>query len=275
MATSIGITPLLPLSAMFGSNAVSPTAALFDTGILGPVDLLGGPSAIVELSTQGQLFAAVSAFSTDLAQIEPGSTGGGLGSNFGTDFGSLSAEAQSLADAFNALQGSIAGLAGFASLSGTTDSVDAFAQALDNEAAGSFSNGSSPLTNLADIGISLQSTPAGGSVLSIDLAKLNAAFSKDQTGTFGLLTQAINGLNSLAQSFIAQNGGAAGSAAGQATDAALLTELALAGNFGGTGGTDLTSLLLLESLSQGDAATASQAFLAVSQFQLVSSLLGA
>lgn len=287
----VSAAALLGPSLVTRSPATSPVSAagLGVGGVLGGgFDLLGGgSSAIVDLSTVGQLLSTAATFQANFATLHPGAAQSGLGQNFGTDFASLSAEVQNFVDNFNNFQSSLGNVAG-GSAGGSSQSLGVeLAAALDEQTGAVFANGNSSLTSLADLGINF--TPAGpgfvGGTLSVDLQTLQDAFASDPEGSFALLDQAATSFADLTGNFITQAGDLS-SSLGSLVELAVTTQAlslfssglfggASGGLFGGASGGlgGLPGLLLLDSLSRGGSSTTTN-FAALSQFMLVSSLLG-
>lgn len=284
MSSVLGINATSSPFSINTSNTVALTSALVapQQANLVASGLLGGSSTVVELSGLGQVLSAAIAFKEQLAALQPGTATSGGGQNFGTDIASLAAEAQSFVDAFNGLQSNIAN-SGVSSLFGGSSALGSgLASGLDTAVQGNFANGTSTLGNLAQIGITFR--PAqfpGGSNLSVDLAKLKSAFQSDPEGSFSLLGQAATSLGGLANDFVTQ-------ATPQVSGLRLLAQTVASSQFadnsqlslGQTNGSfNFADLLALEmdfSNGQGNSAapTLRQSFLAMSQFNLVSTLLG-
>ena len=262
------VTPASSLYSLFGTQAVDPLALLgLPTATQYSGSIPFGTSAIVELSGLGQLLAATSTFQDALANLQPGSADSGLGQNFGTDFGSLAAEAQNFVDSFNALQNALAGLqSGAGPLTGDALAAQ-FAQALGDQATATFTNGTGP-TTLADIGIA----QSDSGTLSIDLQALQTAYQANASGTFSLLAQAAQSLGQVAAGYADQAGAESatlGSVAQLGSGLSLLfgSDLTASNNFG------LADLLALSSLSSGNATTLTQQLLALNEFNLISNLI--
>jgi hypothetical protein len=263
------VTPAQSVFAPFAISETGNVASLLSTTLaqqqLG--GLLGG-STTVDLSGIGQLLSATDIFRNTLANLHPGSSASGLGQNFGTDFASLVAEAQYFVDAFNNLQSNLAFMQGsLGTLSGDTLAVQ-FARTLNTQSTLPLTNdtddisGTSAPTSLAEIGIEFQPTPttAVAGTLSIDLQTLQSAFESNPTGTFSLLTQAVQSFGDLAATFSARAG----------SEAVTFASLATFG-FGQSG---LFDLLLMSSFNSGNATTLTQQLMALNEFNLVSTLLG-
>lgn len=252
-----------PLSAQPTTSLLSSLAATAGSDF---VNLLGG-SSIVQLSGFGQLLSAAETFRNSLTNLKPGAADSGLGQNFGTDFGSLAAEAQNFVDTFNTLQGTLGGLQASGAL--TENALAArFSQALDTAATSAFANDTGP-TTLADIGITLQS---GTGTLSIDLQALQAAYQANASGTFSLLAQAATSLGDVAGGVMSQVGAESAALADLASTSGL--SLLLGTGSTTTGAFGLANLLALSSLTAGSATTLTQQLLALNEFSLVSTLIG-
>jgi hypothetical protein len=174
-------------------------------------ELFGDDFTQFNFSTVGQLMSAVATFMDEMRALQPGSVTSGGGQNYGTDFASLAAEVQHFVDTFNTLQNSIANLNGPSvfGFTGTLAGSAALVQSLDTQAQATFSNGSSALTTLAQLGITFQPTllANGGGTLSVDMNKLQAAFNSDASGAFALLGKAANAFGDLASSFVVGSNG--------------------------------------------------------------------
>jgi hypothetical protein len=270
-----GINSYTPIVSYL-NGTIFPTTSLLGSELsLATPEIFNNTRTIVNISSAGQLLSAVTNFQDQLRTLQPGTATSGGGQNFGTDFASLAAEAQSLADAYNSLQANIAGINGTSSLLGGSlvDSTG-LAQSLGSQAQASYANGNSALTTLSQLGINYQPSPfagAGGS-LNIDLNKLQTAYNADSAGAFSLLSNAANAFSGLAGNFITQQGG-------QFSALAALLQTA-----GGTGSFAdfLTSSLasqtqsslsgLLSSGSQTGNANLGQVFLALNEYSVVSAL---
>lgn len=260
------------LSALLTSQAVaSSEQTLFaSTGIPGSQDAASA-SFFVAFSTLGQTLAATSRFQDQMVAIQNG--GSALGTNFGNDLPSLTAAAQRLADAFNGLQSTLAGIQGSALFRGN-DVARTLTTSLDALAQSSFANGTSELTRLSQIGIDFRPDAGGkGSTLSIDLKALSSAFASDPAGAFSLLDNAASAFGDLAATTTAPSNNGAGTLAqliGQTDGGSLL--------FGGASSASLglVELLALGNLGQSNDTTPSlqQSLIALSEFATVSQLLG-
>ncbi|BAL25309.1 flagellar filament capping protein FliD [Azoarcus sp. KH32C] len=277
------ISPLISPINLFGLGSINPVSATLAQGSTSSLAALTGSSTVVQISELGHLLSSIVAFQDSLSALHPGSTDSGLGNNFGTDFGSLAAEAQSFVDAFNGLQTDISPFGGidggsglFGILSGSSQTTQ-INNALNERFASTFDNGNSGLTHLADIGIQLQASPIPGlgGRASIDLAKLKSAFDGDPAGSFSLLSKAVESFGTLASGFTGDtsNGSLIGSLL---RINAAQQSLGLLGAFTGsqTGLQGASDLLALASLSGGTTSSQAQLLSAMNQFTLVSSLLG-
>ncbi len=125
------------------------------------------------------------------------------------DFGQLNTNAQSLATAFNTAQGSINSLLGNQVSFSNDPIASQLPQLLNQQAQTTYSNGSSLLTSLSQIGLSYQS-PAQyglGGTLNLNVSSLQAAYNSDSTGTANLLYAVEQALNSLANSYTTYGNG--------------------------------------------------------------------
>ena len=276
------------MTSLSGINAATPLINIDTNGVTNPTEtllaaesglstsgLLGNTSTIVELTGESQLLSAATAFQDQLQALQPGTAGSGGGRNFGTDLASLAAEVQSFVDAFNGLQTTLAGISGTGTLFGESiPGASDLSLSLNSQVQASFSNGSSALTNLSQLGIELQPSPlpGGKSSLSINLAALQSAFNTDATGAFSLLAAAANSFSNLAGSVISQAGGQLSTLATLAQTSAGLGLFNNSSLFPNQPGNDLGSLLAISSLTGG--ANLQQVVAAINEYTLVSSLLG-
>jgi hypothetical protein len=268
-----GITAYTPLAGISPSGTVSSAALTSGLDFL-TSDALGSSSTFVELSGLGQLLSAAATFQDQLQSLQPGTATSGGGQNFGSDLASLAAESQSLVDAFNGLQSSIANINGTSGLlgGGVTGTSD-LAQSLGALAQSNYGNGDSSLTNLSQLGITY--TPSliagNGGSLSIDLATLQSAFNTDAAGAFSLLASAANALAGQAGSFVSEAGGQY-SALAALTQTTSLTGSATSNLLSETqsGGLNFGNVLLSQSLNGN--ISLQQAILAMDEYSLVSSL---
>lgn len=256
------------------SPTVSGVGATVNASFTTNLAVFGGSSTIVELSGVGQVLSAAAAFESRLSALRPGETVSGLGPNFGTDFASLAAEAQAFVDAFNTAQrGLLGGGSGLGSLTGLQLAAPVVTGLVEQVGA-RFETGNADLTRLSDLGIDFRPPVPGaaGAALEIDLDRLRAAFDADPAASFSLLAQSVRSFESLAGDFTASTGGL--SAGVDNAIRTLVATQAFAGLFGGNSALQgLPGLLLLDSLS-GGGTRPTQQLAALSQFALVSSLLG-
>ncbi|GGY25495.1 flagellar filament capping protein FliD [Paludibacterium paludis] len=126
-----------------------------------------------------------------------------------TSLGSVSDSAQQFVSAFNALQTSINALIGTNIQTGVTGGLrsDPIANRLvgdlNHMALGSFSNGSSSLTSLLQIGIDFQFPQSYGlgGTLTLNSGGLQLAFGSDTNGTVGLIRTAAQSFYNLSNSY--------------------------------------------------------------------------
>lgn len=253
----------------FALQPASDVSSLLATSVTRDLTALFVGSTVVELSGLGKLLSAADVFQEKLAVLQPGSTTSGLGDGFGTDFASLAAEVQYFVDAFNTLQSELASSQG--SSGGLTGGSVAtqLSQALNTQVAADIPGGAAGPANLVQIGIELQPASATGasSSLSTDLQMLRSAFESNPTGTFSLLTKAAASFRNVATAFAGQ---AAGNAATIGT-LGIVAQLGLGESAFGQMG--LSNLLALSSFNAGDATTLTRQLIALSEFQLVSTLV--
>ncbi|KMN50228.1 Flagellar capping protein FliD [Chromobacterium violaceum] len=125
------------------------------------------------------------------------------------DFGQLNTSAQSLASAFNTALGAINSLLGNQVLPSQDPIARQLPQMLNQQAQKSYSNGSSLLTTLSQVGLNYQS-PAQyglGGTLNLNVTSLQAAYNSDSSGTANLLYTVAQSLNALANSYTTQGNG--------------------------------------------------------------------
>lgn len=262
-----GIAAYSPVYGIGSSSAI--TSLLSASGLSTP-EVFGGSSTFVEISGLGQLLSAATTFQDQLRALQPGTATSGGGQNFGTDFASLAAETQSLVDAFNGLQSTIASVNGAGSLFGAgVTGAAGLEQSLGTLAQAGYDNGNSTLTNLSALGVTYtpSAIPGGGS-LSIDLAALQSAYNSDQAGAFSLLGTVATALADQAGSFVGEAGGRYSALAALAQTSLLtgsLTSSFLPGSL------DFGNLLLGESLNGN--VSLQQAILAINQYALISNLI--
>lgn len=273
----MSILPLSSTLGLFGTSALRPVSTNF-AATAASLSLFSGSSTIVDLSSFGQLLSAVANFGNRLSMLQPGSSNSGIGQNFGTDFGSLAAEAQFFVDSFNTLLDSLGELNflfGTVPASSPAAQLSADLQARVNEA---FDNGDSALTQLSDLGIELQPSllPGIGGGLSIDMEALLAAFETDPEGSFSLLARAADAFAALATEFTASSDGVNSLLAAQLQFSSLQLTLGLfdgGSDAGQSGLSSLSDLLTLASLGNGGPESQARVVAALNEFSLVSSLL--
>ncbi|UTH72370.1 flagellar filament capping protein FliD [Chromobacterium sp. IIBBL 290-4] len=125
------------------------------------------------------------------------------------DFNLLNSNAQSLASAFNTAQSGINGLLNNQTIASNDPIAAMVPQLLNQEAQSSFSNGSSLLSSLSQIGLNYQSPSQyglGGS-LTVNVSSLQAAYNGDSSGAVNLLYTAAQALNSLSNSYTTYGNG--------------------------------------------------------------------
>lgn len=273
----MSILPLISPLGLSGTSALRPVSTSFAATAAG-LSLFSGSSTIVDLSSFGQLLSAVASFENRLSVLRPGSSDSGIGQNFGTDFGSLAAEAQYFVDSFNSLQGSLGELNfpfGTVPTSAPAAQLSADLEARVDEA---FDNGDSTFTQLSDLGIELQPAllPGAGGRLSIDMEALRAAFEADPEGSFSLLARAADAFATVATEFTASNESVTSLLAAQLQFSSLQLTLGLFddnSDSSQSGLQGLTDLLTLASLGNGGADSQARIVAALNEFSLVSSLL--
>ncbi len=266
-----------PLVGFGTSGAITPSYGLLASELsLATLGMSGNTSTVVGISGLGQLLAAAATFQDKLQALQPGTATSGGGQNFGTDFASLAAETQSLVDAINGLQNSVANISGASSqLGGSVAGAAGLTQSLNAQAQASYSNGNSTLTDLSQLGIKFQPSqiPGAGGKLSIDLGKLQSAFNTDATGAFALLAKAANAFSAVAGDFISQSG----------SQYAFLSVLLQAAS----GATSFSNTLLPQTLTNNSdffnllsngqlagSANMPQLFHAINEYSMVSALFG-
>lgn len=204
-----GINAYTSLSSLYPGSAVSSSYDLLASELsLSTPGLYGGSSTFVGISGLGQLLSAASAFQDSLQALQPGTATAAGGHNFGTDFASLAAEAQSFVDAFNTAQNTVASVNSGNLLAPTSTAASSLGTSLSTQTQANFSNGNSALTTLAQLGVEFQPAvlPGQASRLSLDLDTLRSAFNADSTGAFSLLGKAAGALSDAAGSFVSQSG---------------------------------------------------------------------
>ena len=286
MSSLPAISGSLPFYNIGTNSSVSSTDALLASELsLSTSGLYGGASSsassYVDLSGVGQLLSSATTFQNLLQSLQPGTATSGGGQGFGTDLASLSAETQSFVDAFNGLQSSTANISNTSNLlGGSVAGASAQTQSLNTLEQTNFANGNSTLTNLSQLGITYKPSlvPGGGGSLSVNLSKLQSAFNADATGAFSLLSKAANAFGRVAGNLVSQYGSEYSSLATLAQSSSNVGSLtnstsnSLLSPTQSSSGTDLTNMLLKESLN--GSISFQQAMLAISQYSMVSSLLG-
>lgn len=274
MNSLFGISAVTPLVNSSNTGAITPSDSLLAAELsLSVPDLFAGTATLVDLSGAGQLLSAAANFENQLLALRPGTTTSGGGQNFGTDFASLAAEAQNFVDAYNNFQSAITNISSTVSLPG--DSLVGAASLIDSlntQAQAGFSNGTSSLTTLAQIGIAFHPSqwPGGAGSLSINLSTLQSAFNADAAGAFSLLSGAANAFSGVAGSFITQGGSQ--SSIAELTQAAIVAQMLNNDLFSQAQTNDnLGTLLGIESLT--GTTSLPQVILAMNEYTLVSGLL--
>lgn len=265
-------TPLLNYGSYGAISSTYPAYQLLASELsLSTPGSFSNTSTIVGLSGLGQLLSAAASFQDQLRPLQPGNIANG-----GNNLASLTAEAQSFVDAYNNLQSAIASVNSTGNLLGSSvPGASGLIQSLNTQAQAGYSNGSSSLTNLSQLGIAFQpSLLAGvGGSLSIDQNTLLSAFNTDAAGAFTLLSQAASAFNDLAASFIAQS-------SSQYSSLSALTQTP-------TGNSSITDLLtnsflppqlnldnLLSTASQSGSTNLQLVFQALNEYTMVSALFG-
>lgn len=125
------------------------------------------------------------------------------------DLSGLNDHAQSLADAYNTLQGSLNALLIRGGLLSNDPIAKQVAVSLNQQATASYSNGNSLLSNLNQIGLSFQYPQQFGQMgsLSFNASSLQSAYSGDSQGTANLLYASARALNWLANSYASYGNG--------------------------------------------------------------------
>jgi hypothetical protein len=274
----LGINTYTTPLVTYSNGVASPTFGLLASELsLATPDMFSSTATIADISGLGQLLSAATTFQDQLKALQPGTATSGGGQNFGTDFPSLAAEAQSLVDAYNGLQNNIAGINGSSSLlGGSVAGASGLSQSLATQAQATYANGNSALTALSQLGITFQPSllPGGGGSLSLNLGTLQSAFNSDAKGAFSLLSNAANALGGVAGSFVTQE-------AGQFSSMAVLLQAS-------AGTTSLSDFLTSSLLTQAQSGTSvsslfasgtlsgstnlGQVFLALNEYNMVSGL---
>jgi len=261
MSDSISNPLAISPSPLAGLGAITPLA--FDLLTPGPATALAstpsGSSVLVQLSSTGQLLAAVSSFRSRLEALQSSS----LDANPPTPL----AQAQGLVDAFNDLQGSIGRWqTTFGALAGSL-SVDSLALTLNQLATTAVASGSSSLASLSPPGLELTTavspqTGGTGFVLRLNQEVFSAAQAANPAATQALLAGSIQGFIEPLAGFEAQAASAAivqtrlsqlGTAtSGQALDLNSFPGLNTGANVQGIGGaSDLLQLLSADNVLNG------------------------
>jgi hypothetical protein len=264
-----GINTNASLSSILYTPSVNPSYDLLaaELSLSSPTTLFGNSNTFVGISARGQLLSAAVAFQDMMKALRPGTASSGGGQNFGTDFASLAAEAQSFVDTFNTLQNSITRI-NIDNNQFSGNGAD-LVNELNTQAQANFDNPSSALTNLSQLGIEFQPAlfPGGNSKMSLDLGKLQAAFNADATGSFALLSKVASAFGDTAANFIGQSGS-------QYSSLNALMQSALGSTlFGNTSQMQTSNSLfsLLGSLPQGGTGWG-QAITAMTEYSMVSQL---
>lgn len=124
------------------------------------------------------------------------------------DFKGLQASAEKFVEAFNTLQNSVSQQLGSGGPLQNDVLGIALAADVNQQAQGPLDNSGSALSSLSEIGINFRSSPlsANGGSLTLDSSALETAFNKDPKGTVGLLAQAAQTFDTLAEKYGGSNG---------------------------------------------------------------------
>jgi hypothetical protein len=203
MDTLLNINPASVIGIL-SSGAVAPNHALLsaELGLSTPL-LFENASTFVGISARGQVLSASVTFQTALQPLRSGADTGT------SDLAAVTARAQGLVDAFNAIQADIARIDRLDSLPlGNVSGAGDFARSLDLQALAAYANTDSTLTRLSQVGIEFEVSPlpGGNSELSVDTEKLAAAFADDAAGTAALLGKAADAFSTVTGSFISRSG---------------------------------------------------------------------
>lgn len=271
-----GVGPNSLLASLYASGAIAPPTALRATGSsVSSSVFFSDPGTTVELSGLGRLLSAATRYQDHLQGLQPGTATSGGGTNFGTDFASLAAEAQSFVDAFNGLKSIVADVETTNGLSGGNLAFSrGLSQSLDTQAQAGYTNGASSLTSLSQLGIEFQPSlfDGGGGRLSLDLEALRSAFDADAEGAFSLLSKAADAFGDLGGSIAAEGSRQYSSLAALSQFSSSMT-LFGSGLFSpGQGNRDLFNNLLLSGALAGG--NAQQTIRAIGQYSLVEHLFG-
>lgn len=261
-----GINVNMSLASILSSGALTPTYDLLASELsLSTPGLFSYSSTFVGISARGQLLSATVTFQNRLQSLQPDTA---------TSYADLTAKAQGFADAFNALQSAVAGIANIPNLPlGGVASASDLVQSINAQVQASYPNGGSALTELAQLGIEFQPSllPGGSSKLTIDPAALQSAFNADAAGAFSLLSKATDALGEVAMNFISRSGSqyssvaALQSAFGYSLFGSDLFSQPQAGN-------SLYDLLATQPFPEGT--NLQQVFSAINEYTLVSRLFG-
>lgn len=272
----LGINANSTLASVSNTSSVNPLVGLLTAGLGYPAPgAFGGSSSVVGLSGLGQLLSAASTFQDSLQSLKPGTATSGGGQNFGTDFASLAAEAQSFVDTFNNLQSSITNINGTSNqLGGSVAGATGLAQSLNTQALTTISNGNSTLTRLSQLGIEFtpSSTAGGGGTLSLNLATLQSAFNTEKAGAFSLLSNAASSFGEVAGGFINQSSRQYSTLSALAQSSAGIATLTGSLSPAAQSNSDLFNFLTTQSLTGGIGLQ--QVVFALNQYSLVAGLLG-
>lgn len=201
----LGINPNASVAGILASPAVTPSYALLSAQLsLSTPALFGYSSTMAGISTRGQLLSASVTFQNALRPLISSTT-----TEETVDLAEFTTRAQSLVDAFNTLQSSIAVVDKMnLPVSGNITTAGELARSLDAQALASYKNGDAALTDLSQLGIALQPDifPAGSSRLRLDADKLAAAYTSDPQGAAALLARAADAFSTVAGNFISRSG---------------------------------------------------------------------
>lgn len=204
MDTLLNVYPNASVAGILASPSVTPSYALLSAELsLSTPALFGYASTVVGISARGQLLSASVTFQNALRPLRSDTT------EETVDLAGFTSRAQSLVDAFNALQSSIAVVERMnLPSSGSLGTASELARSLDAQALAGHANGDAALTNLSQLGIELQTDifPAGSSRLTLDADKLEAAFTNDAQGATALLASAADAFDAVAGNFISRSG---------------------------------------------------------------------
>jgi len=200
----LGINPNASVAGILASPAVTPSYALLSAQLsLSTPALFGYSSTMVGISARGQILSASVTFQNALRPLKSGTT------EETVDLAEFTTRAQSLVDAFNTLQSTIAVVDKMnLPSSGSITTASDLSRSLDAQALNSYTNGGATLTDLSQLGIELQPDifPAGSSRLTLDTDKLEAAFTSDAQSATALLASAADAFSTVAGNFISRSG---------------------------------------------------------------------